>query len=77
MARHPRFALPGSTQHVIQRGNNRDVVFVDQDDYGVYLDRLAQACECFGCAIHACALMTNHVHLLMTPRTATAIATGW
>lgn len=74
MARHPRFTLPGYTQHVIQRGNNRDVIFVDQEDYGFYRDRLAQACERFGCAIHAYVFMTNHVHLLMTPQTATAIS---
>lgn len=74
MARHPRFALPGYTQHIIQRGNNRDVIFVDQEDYGFYRDRLVQACERFGCAVHAYVFMTNHVHLLMTPRTATAIS---
>lgn len=74
MARHPRFALPGYTQHVLQHGNNRDVIFVDQEDYGFYRERLAQACKRFGCAVHAYVFMTNHVHLLMTPRTATAIS---
>jgi putative transposase len=74
MARHPRFALPGYTQHVIQRGNNRDIIFVDQDDYSYYRERLIQACDRFGCAIHAYVFMTNHVHLLMTPQTTTAIS---
>lgn len=74
MARHPRFALPGYTQHVIQRGNNRDVIFGDREDYEFYRARLAQACERSGCAVHAYVLMTNHVHVLMTPQTSTAIS---
>lgn len=74
MARHPRFALPGFTQHVIQRGNNRDIMFVDEEDYQFYRDRLAHACKHFGCDIHAYVFMTNHVHFLMTPQTPTAIS---
>jgi putative transposase len=67
MARQPRFVLPGQPQHVIQRGNNRDVIFVAEDDYPFYLEKLASACQRFGCQVHAYVLMTNHVHLLMTP----------
>lgn len=74
MARHPRFASPGYTQHVIQRGNNRDIIFVDTDDYQFYRDRLALACMRFGCSIHAYVFMTNHVHLLMTPQTRMGIS---
>lgn len=74
MARHPRFVLPGYAQHIIQRGNNRDIIFVDGQDYRFYRDRLGQACERYGCEIHAYVFMTNHVHLLMTPQTATAIS---
>ncbi|MDX8390315.1 MAG: transposase [Mariprofundaceae bacterium] len=56
-------------QHVIQRGNNRDVIFVSDDDYQFYLAKLESACTRFGCELHAYVLMTNHVHLLMTPQT--------
>ena len=73
MARQRRFVLPGQPQHVIQRGNNRDVTFVDEEDYRVYLEALGTACRRFGCAVHAYVCMTNHVHLLMTPHTETAI----
>jgi len=69
MARHPRFILPGQPQHVIQRGNNRDVIFVADEDYQFYREKLAEACERFDCDLHAYVLMTNHVHLLMTPNT--------
>jgi putative transposase len=74
MARKPRFTLPGYPQHIIQRGNNRSVIFGDDADRLFYLDKLKAACECFECHIHAYILMTNHVHLLMTPETVTGIS---
>jgi len=67
MARQPRFVLPGQPQHVIQRGNNRDVIFASEADYQFYLEKLAEACSKHCCDVHAYVLMTNHVHLLMTP----------
>ncbi len=67
MARLPRFVLPGEPQHVIQRGNNRDIIFVADEDYRFYLEKLEEACQRFHCAIHSYVLMTNHVHLLITP----------
>jgi putative transposase len=68
MARQPRYVLPGQPQHVIQRGNNRDVIFVSGADYRFYLEKLKDACDRTGCEVHAYVLMTNHVHLLMTPQ---------
>lgn len=56
--------------HIIQRGNNRAQCFYSHNDYLVYLDLLQQQAESYGCAIHAYCLMTNHVHLLLTPETA-------
>ncbi len=73
MARHPRFVIPGQPQHVIQRGNNRSVIFVADEDYQFYLDKLKDACDKYQCDIHAYVLMTNHVHLLMTPQMENAI----
>jgi putative transposase len=67
MARLARFMVPGQPQHLIQRGNNRDVTFAAADDYLFFLDRLRQSSERHRCDIHAYVLMTNHVHLLMTP----------
>jgi putative transposase len=69
----PRYCLPGQPQHVIQRGNNRNIIFAADDDYQFYRDCLQRACEKQGCAIHAYVLMTNHVHLLMTPERENAI----
>jgi len=68
MARLPRFVLPGHPQHVIQRGNNRQVIFCVEDDYQFYLEKLCAAAKKHSCQIHAYVLMTNHVHLLVTPQ---------
>jgi putative transposase len=52
---------------VIQRGNNRSAIFAGRDDYRVFYEYLATACDQHGCSVHAYVLMTNHVHLLITP----------
>ena len=67
MPRQTRYRLPGVPQHVVQRGNNRQVTFFDECDYRRYLDDLKMATEKYKCDVHAYVLMTNHVHLLMTP----------
>jgi len=67
MARLPRLNLPNIPQHVIQRGNNRQVCFFKETDYAVYLDKLKEYSQKYKVAIHSYVLMTNHVHLLMTP----------
>jgi len=67
MARHPRYAVAGLPQHVIQRGNNRAPIFVQPTDYERFRRYLRDACERSGCRVHAYVLMTNHVHLLLTP----------
>jgi putative transposase len=74
MARLPRIIVPGQPQHVIQRGNNRAATFFTSDDYRYYLDCLAAACERYGGDLHAYVLMTNHVHLLITPQRADSLA---
>ncbi|WP_372720524.1 transposase [Immundisolibacter sp.] len=67
MARWPRIVVPGQPLHIIQRGNNRQPCFFADDDYHFYLASLKDAADRFGCRIHAYVLMTNHVHLLLTP----------
>jgi len=67
MPRRARIRFAGIPQHVIQRGNNRSACFFADEDYRSYLDSLQQGAERYGCDIHAYVLMTNHVHLLITP----------
>jgi len=68
LPRRPRVALAGVPVHVIQRGHNRDACFFADEDYALYLAHLAELSAKFGCAVHAYVLMTNHVHLLLTPQ---------
>jgi putative transposase len=68
MARLPRFVLPGYPQHIIQRGNNRQRILLDEPDYWFLWERLQAAAEKFRCDVHAYALMPTHFHLLITPR---------
>jgi len=73
MPRRGRYFLPDQPLHVIQRGNDRQAVFFADDDYVRYRDWLQEgACRHF-CAVHAYVLMTNHVHLLLTPATAESV----
>jgi putative transposase len=74
MARKPRYYLAGFPCHVIQRGNNREPCFFADLDYVYYLDCLKDAASKYDCAVHAYVLMTNHVHLLMTPATPDGIS---
>ena len=67
MPRKLRFYVPGAPVHAVQRGHNRSDIFFDDFDYLEYLRCLKQAADSCGCAIHAYVLMTNHVHLLLTP----------
>jgi putative transposase len=72
MPRTLRLILPGVAVHIIQRGNNRVACFKEDGDYLVYLAQLRQLSEKYACAVHAYCLMTNHVHLLVTPSRAGA-----
>jgi putative transposase len=73
MARRPRLSVAGVPQHVIQRGNNRQPTFFADEDYRFYLDCLWEAAAKHGCQVHNYVLMTNHVHLLVTPTHADAL----
>ena len=70
MARLPRLSPVDVPVHVLQRGNNRQLVFRGDDDYAFYLDTLRMAAREHDFAIHAFALMPNHVHLVGTPKVA-------
>lgn len=73
MPRMPRYFVEGVPQHVVQRGNDRRPIFLEQDDYSHFLACLLSAARKHGAAIHAYVLMTNHVHLLMTPTTPASV----
>ncbi len=73
MPRKARVVLPHYPHHVVQRGHNRQVVFAESQDYQRYLDSLRECKERYAVAVHAFCLMTNHVHLLLTPGDPTSL----
>ncbi len=69
MPRRARVSLAEVPHHIIQRGNNRSPCFYAQTDYQYYLEWLSEYLKEYECRLHAYVLMTNHVHLLLTPKT--------
>ena len=74
MPRVGRIVIPGCAHHVTQRGNNRQDVFFVRDDYRTYLAMLGEQSRRYGLDVHAYCLMTNHVHLVGTPRSGQSLA---
>jgi len=67
MPRRARTYLPGYPYHIVQRGNNRDVCFVEPENYQFYLELWQECAARYSVGIHAYCLMTNHVHFMVTP----------
>lgn len=75
----PRIARVIATEHphhITQRGNNRAIVFFDDEDRLTYLKLLAVYAEKHHFQIWAYCLMDNHIHLLAVPETETSLARG-
>ena len=74
MARLVRVSPIGVPQHLIQRGNNRQLCFAGEADMKAYLNWLKESSKKYNVDVHAWVLMTNHVHLLCTPQEEGAIS---
>ncbi len=74
MARLSRVSPIGIAQHVMQRGNNREICFVNKEDMKAYLNWLKVFSKKYQVDVHAWVLMTNHVHILCTPNEEGAIS---
>jgi putative transposase len=70
MPRRARLRVAKRPIHLIQRGNNRSACFGTSADRSLYLHLLSEQADKYDCAVHAYVLMTNHVHLLVTPASA-------
>ena len=70
MPRRTRIHIDGVPLHIVQRGHNRAPSFFEDQDRSAYLGWLGEALERERCRLHAYVLMTNHVHLLLTPERA-------
>lgn len=69
-----RIVAPGVAHHVTQRGNRRQAVFFCDADYIYYLELLSFWSSKFNLSILAYCLMPNHVHLVVVPPEAQALA---
>ncbi len=65
MPRRPRIIVPNMPHHIVQRGHNRNAVFVERGDYEYYLENLAEWKEALGLNVYSYCLMTNHIHLVV------------
>jgi putative transposase len=68
MARQPRLTITGYPHHVILRGNNRQDIFRTSGDFQRMLDLLFEPARAQSVEVHAYVLMSNHLHLLLTPQ---------
>ena len=67
MPRISRAVAKGYPHHIIQRGNNRESVFFDDEDRKQYLSLLKKYSEKWSAPVLAYCLMSNHVHLMVKP----------
>ena len=74
MARLARLCSVVIPQHIIQRGNNRQICFNDDEDFAAYAHWLKEFSDKYHVNIHAWVFMTNHVHLLATPTAPNAVS---
>lgn len=68
MARKPRLLIADIPYHVLQRGNNKNVIFFSEQDYTFFLDVLQEAKSKHPCYIYSYCFMKNHFHLLIEPK---------
>src|ERR1700692_4697615 len=74
MARFARVVVVDVAHHVTQRGNARQVILSSDGDRVTHLELLRQYSELHGLALLGYCLMSNHVHLIVVPRAAQALA---
>ena len=67
MARLPRIVIPNQPLHIMHRGNNRQDIFETDEDMMRIKEDIAVSLSKSDCQLHAYVIMTNHIHLLVTP----------
>ena len=74
MPRRARMYIGGLPYHIVQRGNNREACFIEEENYRFYLELWERISQQKAVAVHAYCLMTNHIHFLVTPEDETGIS---
>jgi putative transposase len=65
MSRPLRLEFAGALYHITSRGNDRNLIYLQDDDFELFLQILANVCERYNWVVHAYCLMSNHYHLLV------------
>jgi putative transposase len=65
MSRPLRLEFAGALYHITSRGNGRNLIYLQDDDFELFLRILANVCERYNWVVHAYCLMSNHYHLLV------------
>lgn len=63
----PRISLAGLVYHIINRGNNRQVVFKEEEDFAAYIGTLRRFKKKYSFKLYGYCLMNNHTHLIIEP----------
>jgi len=74
MSKLLRIIVPGAPHHVMQRGNRRQRLFLEDEDYSLYKDLLAKSCRSNGVEVWSYCLMPDHVHLILVPADDTGLS---
>ncbi|MDA8083258.1 MAG: transposase [Nitrospiraceae bacterium] len=67
MGRIARVVAPGYPHHITQRGNRRQQTFFTDEDYGTYIELMAEWCNRCNVEVWAYCLMPNHTHMIVVP----------
>jgi putative transposase len=65
MSRPLRLEFAGALYYIASRGNGRNLIYLQDDDFELFLQVLADVCERYNWVVHAYCLMSNHYHLLV------------
>jgi putative transposase len=65
MARKSRVEYEGAMDHLMNRGDRREAVFLDDEDRHLFLRTLEETCAKTDWQVHAYCLMSNHFHLVV------------
>src|SRR5262245_47564053 len=74
MSRRNRLTVAGTAYHVVNRGNDRRVIFREDADYERFLHLLAAGTERFGVELFGYCAMPNHFHAVARPTTDDALS---
>jgi putative transposase len=74
MPRTARIIVENHCYHLINRGNNRSLIFHEHEDYAAFIALMRQAQERIAVPLLAACLMPNHVHFVVRPTAAGDLA---